>query len=150
MDTFKSSGKGGQHANTTDTAVRLTHVPTGITAKFSRMRSQDQNRKLAEEILRAKLLKHAEEQAFVHRSRFVEPTKLNASRSSSVRTYHFLQSYVTDHRIPLSVRSGTIVDDVLARPLLLDEHFLDTLMLRESEQRLDEYIQKAVTRGEGH
>lgn len=142
VETFKSSGKGGQHANTTDTAVRLTHLPTGLVAKFSRMRSQHQNRKMAEEILRSKLLRHAEEQMSLHRLSFVDTAKPDAQRSSSVRTYHFLQSYVADHRLPLSIRGGSIVDEILNSPLQLDTHFVDTLILRENEARLNTYVEE--------
>jgi peptide chain release factor 1 len=130
IDTFRSSGAGGQHVNTTDSAIRITHLPSGIVVECQDERSQHKNKARAMALLRARLLeqeqaRQVEEQA--------ESRKLqvgSGDRSQRIRTYNFPQGRVTDHRIGLTLYK---LDEILAGGLdavvdpLLQEHQARTL-----------------------
>ena len=110
IDVFRSSGPGGQSVNTTDSAVRITHLPTGVVVQQQDQKSQLQNKLKAMEVLRARLLDRIIADQEATRSRERRAMVGTGDRSAKIRTYNFAQSRVTDHRINLSVHN---LDDVL-------------------------------------
>jgi peptide chain release factor 1 len=109
VDTYRSSGAGGQHVNKTDSAIRMTHAPSGIVVTCQDERSQRQNREKAMRLLRAKLLERAiqEQEEKIASSRKLQVGK--GARSEKIRTYNFPQSRITDHRINFSVHNVEMV-----------------------------------------
>ncbi len=98
IDVFRSSGPGGQSVNTTDSAVRITHVPTGIVASCQNEKSQLQNKEQAMRILRARLLAVAEEQAAAEASSARRSQVRTVDRSERIRTYNYPENRISDHR----------------------------------------------------
>jgi peptide chain release factor 1 len=99
VDVYRSSGKGGQSVNTTDSAVRITHLPTGIVVSCQNERSQLQNKARAMEVLRARLVAAAEEEAAKHASDARRSQVRTVDRSERVRTYNFPENRISDHRV---------------------------------------------------
>ena len=99
IDVYRSSGPGGQSVNTTDSAVRITHVPTGIVASCQNEKSQLQNREAALRILRARLLAAAQEEADKEASDARRSQVRTVDRSERVRTYNFAENRIADHRV---------------------------------------------------
>jgi peptide chain release factor 1 len=125
IDTFRASGAGGQHVNKTDSAIRITHIPSGIVVECQQERSQHKNRARAMSLLQARLL---EQEQIRQASEVAESRRLqvgSGDRSQRVRTYNFPQGRITDHRIGLTlykleeVLSGNL--DMLVDPLMQEQ-----------------------------
>src|SRR5262245_44019810 len=136
IDVFRSSGPGGQSVNTTDSAVRVTHKPTGIVISVQEERSQRQNREKAMRYLRARLLKLAQEEQQREEAAARKAQVGTGERSEKIRTYNFPQNRVTDHRVGVSVHN---LPEVLAGDL---DQFIDALLAEERARLLAE--------GDGH
>ena len=130
VDTFRASGAGGQHVNKTDSAIRITHLPTGTVAECQDERSQHKNRARAMSLLHAKLLERAQQAQRQEESETRRRLVGSGDRSEKIRTYNYPQARVTDHRIGLSlyklpeIMAGDL--DGLIQPLS-DEHQADLL-----------------------
>ena len=125
IDTYRSSGAGGQHVNTTDSAVRLTHLPTGVVVECQDERSQHKNKAKAMSLLKARLLDARETAAHAEQAAERKSMVGSGDRSERIRTYNFPQGRLTDHRINLTLyRLNEIVagdlDEVIGA--LLSEH----------------------------
>lgn len=131
IDVFRSGGHGGQSVNTTDSAVRLTHIPTGIVISCQDERSQLQNRERAMKILRAKLYEMAQEEKEKEISETRKSQVGTGDRSERIRTYNFPQGRVTDHRIGLTLYKLQMVLDGD-----LDE-IIDALATEDQAERLE-------------
>ena len=103
VDTFRASGAGGQHVNKTDSAIRLTHIPSGVVVECQDERSQHKNRAKAMSLLAAKLANSAEEKAAKEMSDERKSLVGSGDRSERIRTYNYPQGRVTDHRINLTL-----------------------------------------------
>jgi peptide chain release factor 1 len=130
IDTFRASGAGGQHINKTDSAIRLTHIPTGIVVECQDQRSQHKNKARAMSLLQARLANDEAEKQHAEQSESRRLQVGSGDRSERIRTYNFPQGRVTDHRINLTLYK---LDEVMGGSLeqvidpLLAEHQADML-----------------------
>ncbi|NNJ48337.1 MAG: peptide chain release factor 1, partial [Acidimicrobiia bacterium] len=130
VDTFRSSGPGGQSVNTTDSAIRLTHLPTGIKVSCQDEKSQLQNKEKAFRILRARLLQNQLDAQQAELSASRREMVGTGDRSEKIRTYNFKENRVTDHRIGLTISQlPTILEGDL-------DSFIDALTLDQQARLL--------------
>ena len=130
IDTYRSSGAGGQHVNTTDSAVRITHLPSGVVVECQDERSQHKNKAKAMSLLKSKLLQHAQDQQHKETSDARRNLVGSGDRSERIRTYNYPQGRVTDHRINLTLyRLPEIMEGELGEVIqpLVSEYQADQL-----------------------
>jgi peptide chain release factor 1 len=130
IDVYRSSGPGGQSVNTTDSAVRITHLPTGLVVTCQDEKSQHKNKAKAMKILRSRLLEKMQSEQEAERAQTRKLMVGSGDRSEKIRTYNFSQNRVTDHRIGLSIYQ---LDSVLDGEL---NAFIDTLIAADQAERL--------------
>jgi peptide chain release factor 1 len=130
IDVFRSSGPGGQSVNTTDSAVRITHIPSGLVVSQQDQKSQLQNKLKAMEVLRARLLDLRVSEMEAERSRMRKSQVGTGDRSAKIRTYNYPQSRITDHRIGFTTHDLSGVMDGHIEPII------DALKLADVEERL--------------
>ena len=139
VDTYRSQGAGGQHVNTTDSAVRITHLPSGIVVQCQDEKSQHKNRAKAMKVLMARLYEHERERQESERAADRKGQVGSGDRSERIRTYNFPQGRVTDHRINLTLYK---LDKVLEGEAL--DEVMDALILEEQSARLTAMAEDAA------
>ncbi len=140
IDVYRSSGPGGQSVNTTDSAVRITHLPTGLVVAMQDEKSQLQNREKALRVLRSRLLQAEQERAARERADARAAQIGTGDRSEKIRTYNFPQSRITDHRIGLTVHN---LPEVLGGEL---DQVVGALTEEEQRRKLAALSETAPTR----
>jgi len=135
VDTMRSSGAGGQHVNTTDSAVRITHIPSGIVVTSSE-KSQHQNRARAMQVLRSRLLNKFKNEKDIERAEKRKNMIGSGDRSERIRTYNFSQSRVTDHRINLTLYK---LEEILNGDLNL---LVESLIVSDNTEKILEFFNK--------
>ncbi len=131
IDTYRSSGAGGQHVNTTDSAVRITHLPTGIIVSMQDEKSQIKNREKAMKVLKARVYDAAQQEAQAEYAASRKSAVGTGDRSERIRTYNFPQNRVTDHRIGLTIQK---LDQIIEGKL---DEVIDALIMEEQAYRLE-------------
>ncbi|MGE5613599.1 MAG: peptide chain release factor 1 [Bacillota bacterium] len=130
IDTFRASGAGGQHVNKTDSAIRITHMPTGMVVTCQDERSQHKNREKAMKILRSKLYEMAQEQQQSEIAMARKSQVGTGDRSERIRTYNFPQGRVSDHRIGLTLYK---IEEIMDGDL---DEIIDALIMADQAEKL--------------
>jgi len=130
IDTYRSQGAGGQHVNTTDSAVRITHIPTGLVTQCQDNKSQHKNKDQAMKMMRAKLYDHERQQLDAERAADRKNQVGSGDRSERIRTYNYPQGRISDHRINLTLYR---LEEVLQGDL---DEVIDTLISEDQAQKL--------------
>ncbi len=136
IDTYRSSGSGGQHVNTTDSAIRITHVPTGVVVQCQDERSQHKNRAKAMRVLRSKLYEARQQQIEAEQSAARRSQVGSGDRSEKIRTYNYPQNRLSDHRINLTLyKLDRVVDGDLGDVFnALYEHDIELKMKAHTDK----------------
>lgn len=132
IDTFRSSGAGGQHINKTSSAIRITHLPTGMVVECQDERSQYKNKDKAMKVLRARLLQQEQDKVSAQTAEARRSLVGSGDRSERIRTYNFPQSRVTDHRIGLTLYK---LEEILGGSL---DEILDALIAADRASQLEQ------------
>ena len=138
IDVFRASGAGGQHVNTTDSAVRITHIPTGVVVSCQDERSQHKNKAKAMKILKARILAAQEQERMRKMSETRKGLVGTGMRSEKVRTYNYPQNRVTDHQVNLTLKK---LDRVMEGDL---DDIIDELRAQEREARKKEFLSQFI------
>jgi peptide chain release factor 1 len=138
IDVYRSSGPGGQSVNTTDSAVRITHIPTGIVVSCQDEKSQLKNKNKAMKVLRARLNDRARQEQEKTRSQVRRSMVGSGDRSAKIRTYNYPQNRVTDHRINLTLYT---LDSVLSGNL---DELIDAIRVEDQQEALAQQAKTTV------
>ncbi len=136
IDTYRASGAGGQHVNKTDSAIRITHIPTGTVVECQEERSQHKNRSKAMSLLQSRILQAEKEKQRTEQATTRRNLVGSGDRSERIRTYNFPQSRITDHRINLTLYKLDEIMDGNLSPIidaLVQEHQADQLAALQDE-----------------
>lgn len=140
VDTFRAKGAGGQHVNTTDSAVRLVHIPTGLVVECQQERSQLKNKEIALRVLRARLYQQIIEKDKCQQQNVRKLQVGTRAQSERIRTYNFTQDRVTDHRIAYEVRD---IKEFLRGEKCLDQ-LIERLLQSADEEAVAEFLDESL------
>lgn len=140
VDTFRAKGAGGQHVNTTDSAVRLVHIPTGLVVECQQERSQLKNKEIALRVLRARLYQQIIEKDKCQQQNVRKLQVGTRAQSERIRTYNFTQDRVTDHRIAYEVRD---IKEFLRGEKCLDQ-LIERLLQSADEEAIAEFLDESL------
>ena len=132
IDTYRASGAGGQHVNKTESAIRITHIPTGLVVTCQDESSQHKNKASALKVLRARLFALEQEKIDQDRDQMRKSLVSTGDRSAKIRTYNFPQGRITDHRINYTAHN---LQDTLEGNL---DHIIEKLKLEEDNSKLNQ------------
>ena len=132
IDTYRASGAGGQHVNKTESAIRITHIPTGLVVTCQDESSQHKNKASALKVIRARLFALEQEKIDQDRDQMRKSLVSTGDRSAKIRTYNFPQGHITDHRINYTAHN---LQDTLEGNL---DHIIEKLKLEEDNSKLDQ------------
>ncbi len=138
IDVFRASGAGGQHVNTTDSAVRITHIPTGVVVSCQDERSQHKNKAKAMKVLQSRILLAQKEKQAAEMSQNRKSQIGSGMRSEKVRTYNYPQNRVTDHQVEVTLKK---LDMVMLGQL---DEIVDALVQKEFEDRRNEFLARFI------
>ena len=138
IDTYRSSGAGGQHVNTTDSAVRITHLPSGTVVTSQDEKSQIKNRERAMKVLKARVYDMMQQEAHAEYAEKRKSAVGTGDRSERIRTYNYPQNRVTDHRIGLTIQKlDQIIDGNLGE-------IIEALAIEEQTSKLDDLNNETI------
>ena len=138
IDTYRSSGAGGQHVNTTDSAVRITHLPSGTVVTSQDEKSQIKNRERAMKVLKARVYDMMQQEAHAEYAEKRKSAVGTGDRSERIRTYNYPQNRVTDHRIGLTIQK---LDQVIDGNL---DEIIEALAIEEQTSKLEELNNETI------